>query len=91
MDLLKYRYQRTHLKPDTYYWLMSKTTQHIAGKFVRSYCLGSGEGMTVHLEFIQKGVLYTIDDQMWGSVAGYELKYYQEMTPTEMELNYRDL
>lgn len=40
------------------------------GQFVRSYRMGSGDGMTLHWEFIKDGKIIRIDDEMWGSVRG---------------------
>ena len=46
------------------------------GKYIRTYWMGSGDGMTVHLEFEKDGVKVTVDDEMWGSVSGHELAYF---------------
>ena len=54
------------------------TYSHV-GKFVRSYRMGSGDGMTLHWEFNLDGKIYTENDAMWGSLSGDELVYY---TPT---------
>ena len=43
------------------------------GQFVRSYRMGSGDGMTLHWEFIKDGKIIRIDDEMWGSVNGVGL------------------
>ena len=48
------------------------------GRFVRSYCMGSGDGMTLHWEFNIDGKVYTESDDMWGSIDGEELMYYKE-------------
>jgi hypothetical protein len=48
------------------------------GVFVRVYTMGSGDGMTVHLEFNDNGKLNRVDEQMWGSVDGSELSYFVE-------------
>jgi len=50
------------------------------GRFVRSYRMGSGDGMTIHWEFDLDGKITTEDDEMWGSVDGEELVYYTVMT-----------
>jgi hypothetical protein len=47
------------------------------GTFMRSYRMGSGDGMTVHWEFNKDGKITTINDEMWGSVKGRELIYYR--------------
>ena len=48
------------------------------GQFVRSYRMGSGDGMTLHWEFIKDGKMIRVDDEMWGSVAGTELVGFVE-------------
>ena len=48
------------------------------GQFVRSYRMGSGDGMTLHLEFIKDGKIIRIDDEMWGSCSGAELVRFIE-------------
>jgi len=40
------------------------------GQFVRSYRMGSGDGMTLHWEFVKDGVKIVVDDEMWGNVSG---------------------
>lgn len=40
------------------------------GRFVKSYRMGSGDGMTLHWEFVKDGVKIVVDDEMWGSVSG---------------------
>ena len=51
------------------------------GQFVRSYRMGSGDGMTLHWEFDLDGKIYTENDALWGSITGEELVYY---TPTSL-------
>ena len=53
-------------------------TQKPVGRFVRSYCMGSGDGMTLHWEFNLDGVITTEDNEMWGSVSGSELAWFIE-------------
>ena len=48
------------------------------GRFVRTYRMGSGDGMTVHMEFNNNGQIKRVDEEMWGSVGGYELSYFIE-------------
>jgi hypothetical protein len=43
------------------------------GQFVKSYRMGSGDGMTLHWEFVLRGKTIRVDDEMWGSVGGEEL------------------
>jgi hypothetical protein len=54
-----------------------KVTEEDVGTFMRSYRMGSGDGMTLHWEFNKDGVIVTIDDAMWGSISGKELTYYR--------------
>ena len=49
------------------------------GRFVRSYRMGSGDGMTIHWEFEKDGIISRIDDEMWGSVSGAELLGFKEV------------
>jgi hypothetical protein len=50
-----------------------KRVEEEVGQFVRSYRMGSGDGMTLHWEFIKDSQVIRIDDEMWGSVGGQEL------------------
>jgi hypothetical protein len=50
-----------------------KRVEEEVGQFVRSYRMGSGDGMTLHWEFLKNGQIIRIDDEMWGSVGGQEL------------------
>jgi len=53
------------------------TTEEDVGTFMRSYRMGSGDGMTVHWEFNNGGKVTRIDDAMWGSVSGKELTHFR--------------
>jgi hypothetical protein len=55
------------------------TTEEDAGTFVRCYRMGSGDGMTLHWEFIKNGNTICVDDEMWGSLAGTELVGFVEV------------
>ena len=50
------------------------------GYFVKSYTMGSGDGMTFHLEFNLDGKNITLDDEMWGSwtVSESDLAWFKE-------------
>ena len=48
------------------------------GKFVKVYRMGSGDGMTVHMEFNDNGRVTRIDEEMWGTISGRELSYFIE-------------
>ena len=49
------------------------------GRFVRSYRMGSGDGMTLHWEFNKEGKVTTVNDEMWGSYSGQELAQFEEV------------
>jgi len=76
------RFKRTDLKPDAYYVQVKcdngvKTPIYV-GKFIRSYRMGSGDGMTLHVEFYNdiKKKQVVIEEDMWGSILGEELSYF---------------
>ena len=52
--------------------------KEFVGRFVKTYRMGSGDGMTVHMEFNDNGRITRVDEEMWGSVGGYELSYFIE-------------
>ena len=66
-----------NLDTNTYYIKIQKlggaTVEEEVGRFVKSYTMGSGDGMTLHWEFELNGKIRRIDDEMWGSVNGTEL------------------
>ena len=53
-------------------------TETPVGFFVRSYRMGSGDGMTLHWEFNLDGNITTETDEMWGSLSGSELTWFKE-------------
>jgi hypothetical protein len=55
-----------------------KVVEEDVGQFVRAYRMGSGDGMTIHWEFLKDGVTIVIDDAMWGSIEGSELVGFKE-------------
>lgn len=75
--LLQARLNRLNLDDTKFYEKIVKTekgTQFIyLGRFVRSYRMGSGDGMTAHWDFDNNGVTTTVDDELWGTVNGAEL------------------
>ncbi len=54
------------------------TTQTPVGRFVRSYRMGSGDGMTLHWEFNLDGVITVEEELMWGTLSGSELTWFVE-------------
>ena len=80
-DIMTSRLSRGMLQAGFQY-IMTKevngvTTEEDVGTFVRSYRMGSGDGMTVHWEFNNGGKITTIDDAMWGSLSGKELTHFR--------------
>lgn len=75
--VLQTRYSRADLDTSKSYIKVQKvdgkTIEEEVGQFVRSYRMGSGDGMTLHWEFLKNGITIRIDDEMWGSVNGSEL------------------
>jgi hypothetical protein len=52
----------------------------LVGRFVKSYRMGSGDGMTAHWEFELEGQTIVVNDEMWGSLGGQELVGFREVT-----------
>lgn len=80
-DIMMSRLSRGMLQTGFQY-IMTKevkgvTTEEDVGTFMRSYRMGSGDGMTVYWEFNNGGKVTTIGDQMWGSLSGKELTYFR--------------
>jgi hypothetical protein len=50
------------------------------GQFVKSYRMGSGDGTTIHWEFIKDGKTIRVDDEMWGTIDGNKLVGFIEKT-----------
>lgn len=77
MLCMKQRYERLNLDTKLCYNVTRKSptglTEIYVGKFIRSYRMGSGDGMTSHWEFDNNGTIVRIDDETWGSVSGDEL------------------
>ena len=71
------RISRAYLEPAKYYIMVKKlggaTVEEEVGRFLKSYTMGSGDGMTLHWEFVLNGKVRRINDEMWGSVNGEEL------------------
>jgi hypothetical protein len=82
MDILKPCIQRVNLDPSKHYfhvrYVRDSEIQTYVGRFVRAFTMGSGDGMTIHVEFMDNGKKTVIDEEMWGSVGGQELSYFLE-------------
>ena len=71
------RISRANLDTSKYYIKLQRvggiTVEEKVGRFVKSYTMGSGDGMTLHWEFELDGKIRRIDDEMWGWLSGAEL------------------
>jgi hypothetical protein len=76
-SLLESRCSRANLDTTKEYMMVKKVNgknvETDVGLFVRAYRMGSGDGMTIHWEFLKDSVTIVIDDAMWGSIEGSEL------------------
>jgi hypothetical protein len=81
--LLETRWARGDLDTKKSYIKVQKKGDELievpVGRFVRSYRMGSGDGMTIHWDFEKDGIVSRIDDEMWGSVGGAELLGFKEV------------
>ena len=76
-SLLESRCSRANLDTTKEYIMVKKVDGKVieedVGFFVKSYRMGSGDGTTLHWEFLKDGYTVRIQDDMWGSVNGSEL------------------
>jgi hypothetical protein len=74
MDILAERYERGNLDTTKNYMKVQIVNgvlkEEEVGRFVKSYRMGSGDGMTLHWEFVKDGQKIVVDDEMWGNVSG---------------------
>ena len=75
---MQLRLHRADLDTTKYYIQMKNAVSTYVGKFIRAYRMGSGDGMTLHLEFNNNGKIVTVNEEMWGSFNGNELSYFIE-------------
>ena len=82
MEIIRERISRLNLDTTKNYEKVQKVNGQdlvtLVGRFVKAYRMGSGDGMTVHMEFNDNGLVKRVDEEMWGSVGGYELSYFIE-------------
>lgn len=78
-DLLYERIEGTKLKPGHRYIRKQFGRAEFVGEFQRSYTMGSGDGTTIYYEFIWNGIMYTIHDDMFGTISGDELMQFYEV------------
>lgn len=74
------RASRLDLNTTKNYCMVRGSDVTFVGKFVRSYRMGSGDGMTAHWEFMNDGKVTRVDDEMWGSLGGAELVGFVEVS-----------
>lgn len=75
------RASRLDLDTNKHYYKVQGGKIEYVGKFVRSYRMGSGDGMTAHWEFMKDDKVTRIDDEMWGSLGGAELAGFVALDP----------
>ena len=56
------------------------TMATLVGKFIKSYYMGSGDGITAHWEFELDGKRIIVDDEMWGAATGVGLVSFREVS-----------
>ena len=79
--MLATRIARAALDSTKFYkQVKSSGAETYLGQFVKAYRMGSGDGMTLHLEFNNNGAIIKVDEEMWGSVSGAELSWFEEVT-----------
>jgi len=78
MDPIQIRYNRGNLVPGKEYYKIHNREKSFAGTFVRLVRSGSGDGMTISVEFLLNDKTYYVDEEMWGSLNGSELTYFVE-------------
>lgn len=80
--ILKQRDSRAYLDTTKSYIKIQRTGAGVleepVGRFVRSYCMGSGDGMTVHWEFIKDNKTIVINDERLGPIDGYNMVEFKE-------------
>jgi len=84
--ILRQQNSSTHLDTTKSYIKVQRTEAGVVeepvGRFVRSYCMGSGDGMTLHWEFIKDDKTIVIDDERWGPIDGSNMVGFKEDTST---------
>jgi len=77
-NVLKARYKRGNLEKGVAYIQVNRTGRSKVGKFVSRGYQGSGDGMELILFFEKDGNEHIVREDMWGSVGGQELSYYEK-------------
>ena len=80
-DMMTSRISRAMLQIGLQYIMIKEIngalTEEDVGTFMRSYTMGSGDGMEIYWEFNNGGKITTIGDAMWGSISGKELTHFR--------------
>jgi hypothetical protein len=77
-NAMKSRYNRGNLEKGVSYIRVNQNNRIPVGKFQYSGYQGSGDGMELVLVFELNGKNHTIQEDMWGSVSGQELSYFEK-------------
>jgi hypothetical protein len=75
---LKTRYDRGNLEKGVAYIRVNQGVRTKVGKFQYSGYQGSGDGMELVLVFELDGKNHTVQEDMWGSISGKELSYFEK-------------
>lgn len=80
--ILRQRISRAALDTTKSYIKVQRTqggvVEEPVGRFIRTYYMGSGDGMTVHWEFIKDNKTILINDEIWGTIDSHDLVRFKE-------------
>ena len=76
--VMKSRCTRGDLEKGVAYIQVNRKGRTKVGKFVNSGYQGSGDGMELVLIFELDGKNHTVREEMWGSIRGDELSYFEK-------------
>jgi hypothetical protein len=77
-NMMNTRYNRGNLEKGVAYIQVNKNGRTKVGKFVETAHYGSGDGMQIVLIFEYLGRRNVIQEEMWGSLDGKELSYFEK-------------
>jgi hypothetical protein len=72
------RFTRGNLEKGISYIQVNQTGRIKVGKFIESGYIGSGDGMELVLIFELYGKKHIVKEEVWGSVQGTELSYFEK-------------
>jgi hypothetical protein len=75
---MKARYNRGNLEVGISYIQVNNTGRKPVGKFISTDYQGSGDGMEIIVIFELDGKQNIIREDMWGSLSGDELSYFEK-------------